>query len=50
MGKCPVARCPWSGSAKAFQKHYASKHYTKKPNAGKVAVFKRPGFAKRRKR
>lgn len=49
MGKCP--RCKWTGSAKAFQKHFASKHYKKKKagkKAGKVKVFKTPGFAKRR--
>jgi hypothetical protein len=28
MGKCP--RCPWTGSARAYQKHFASKHYRKK--------------------
>ena len=34
MGKCP--RCPWKGSAKQFQKHYASKHFKKKKAKGKV--------------
>jgi len=47
MGKCP--RCPWKGSAKQFQKHYASKHFKKKKAAGKVKVFKKPGFAKKRR-
>ena len=47
MGKCP--KCPWTGSAKAFQKHFASKHYKKKKTAGKKKVFKTPGFAKKRR-
>lgn len=51
MGKCPVARCGWKGSAKAFQKHYASKHYKSraKKDQGKVKVFKKPGFTKRQR-
>lgn len=52
MGRCPVPRCNWSGPANKFQKHYASKHYksrAKKPQ-GKVKVFKKPGFAKKKKR
>ena len=48
MGKCP--KCSWTGSAKAFQKHYASKHYKKKKKQGKVKVFKTPGFAKKKRR
>ena len=48
MGKCP--RCKWTGSAKAFQRHFANKHYKKKPDQGKVAKFKTPGFAKKRRR
>ncbi|GAG94503.1 unnamed protein product [marine sediment metagenome] len=48
MGKCP--RCPWKGSAKQFQKHFASKHFKKKKAAGKVKTFKTPGFAKKRRR
>jgi len=47
MGKCP--KCKWTGSAKAFQKHYANKHYKSKNKVGKVAKFKKPGFAKKRK-
>jgi len=49
MGKCP--RCPWTGSARAFQRHWANKHYKgKKKKVGKKKVFKVPGFAKHRKR
>ncbi|GAG61157.1 unnamed protein product [marine sediment metagenome] len=47
MGKCP--RCKWTGSAKAFQRHFASKHFKSKKPVGKKKVFKTPGFAKRRK-
>ena len=48
MGKCP--RCPWKGSAKAFAKHFASKHHKKKPAAQKVKKFKVPGYAKGKRR
>jgi hypothetical protein len=48
MGKC--AKCSWKGSAKAYQKHYAAKHFKKKKDVGKVAKFKIPGFAKKKKR
>lgn len=48
MGKCP--KCPWTGSAKAFQKHYASKHWKKAPKAQKVKKFKKPGYAKGKRR
>lgn len=52
MGKCPVKRCPWSGSAKNFNKHYANKHYKSraKKGKGKVKTFKKPGFAGKKRR
>ena len=47
MGKCP--RCKWKGSAKAFPKHFSSKHYKGKKKVAKVQVFKAPKWGKRRK-
>ena len=48
MGKCP--RCKWTGSARAFQRHWASKHFKHKKAAAKKKVFKVPGFAKHKRR
>ena len=52
MGKCPVARCKWSGPAKKYQKHYANNHYKSRAKKvqGKVKKFKKPGFAGPKKR
>lgn len=50
MGDCPHKGCSWSGSHKAFMKHYANKHFkSKAKKQGKVKVFKKPGFTKRKK-
>jgi len=46
MGKCP--KCKWKGSSKQYQKHYALHHFKPKKGKGKVKVFKKPGYTKKR--
>lgn len=52
MGKCPVKRCKWSGPAEKYGAHYSRAHYKSraKLDKGKVKTFKKPGFAKGKKR